>query len=117
MDDTLAFRTSLLHAYPAVSVYASLLDMHVYVFRRAVMDLLVQRREQISSVREELVPYLVKCQTSRELFEREEMEEFVEQSPFRLSDATISGDPKGKLARLKSLRFILYNSRCYSRIN
>lgn len=39
----------------------SLLDAHVYVFRRAVLDLMMTREpKDLESVREDLVPWLVK---------------------------------------------------------
>lgn len=95
MDDTLAVRHSLLEQYPAITMYSALQDMHAYVFQRSVLDVLVRKREAITSVREELVPFLIKCQTSRELFARESMEDIVHTSAFRLSESTMSGDPKG----------------------
>lgn len=39
----------------------TLLDAHVYVFRRAVLDLMMTREpKDLESVREDLVPWLVK---------------------------------------------------------
>lgn len=45
--------------FPKVTLTKNLLDSHVYVFKHSVLDLL-SAYPQIESVREELVPWLVK---------------------------------------------------------
>jgi translation initiation factor eIF-2B subunit gamma len=45
--------------FPKVTLTKGLLDSHVYIFKHSVLDLLAAY-PQIESVREELVPWLVK---------------------------------------------------------
>jgi translation initiation factor eIF-2B subunit gamma len=47
--------------YPRVQLTTRLMDSHVYVLRKTVLDLLEQK-DDISSVREQLVPFLCKLQ-------------------------------------------------------
>lgn len=59
--DTDCLTCSLFHCdrFPKVTLTKNLLDSHVYVFKHSVLDLL-SAYPQIESVREELVPWLVK---------------------------------------------------------
>ncbi|GMK55435.1 hypothetical protein CspeluHIS016_0204910 [Cutaneotrichosporon spelunceum] len=59
----LTLRMALLSAHPTLSLSTRLLDAHVYVFRRTVLDLLATRRDRdLTSVREQFVPWLLKGQ-------------------------------------------------------
>lgn len=61
LEDDLSVRMSLLESHPSLSLSTRLLDAHVYVFRRTVLDLLSTRRgRDLSSVREQFVPWLLK---------------------------------------------------------
>ncbi|EJU04099.1 nucleotide-diphospho-sugar transferase [Dacryopinax primogenitus] len=60
-EDDVALRMNMLWRYPRVKMTNRLTDSHVYVFRRSVFDLL-QQKDEISSVREQLVPFLCKLQ-------------------------------------------------------
>ncbi|KAL7419109.1 Translation initiation factor eIF-2B subunit gamma [Cryptotrichosporon argae] len=61
MEDDLELRMELVRTHPSLSLTTRLLDAHIYVFRRTVLDLLAQRRPRdLDSVREQVVPWLVK---------------------------------------------------------
>jgi translation initiation factor eIF-2B subunit gamma len=61
LEDDLELRMGLLELHPRLKLTTRLLDAHVYVFRRTVLDLLATRRSKdLSSVREQFVPWLVK---------------------------------------------------------
>ena len=56
--------------FPRINIHTTLQDSHLYIFKRWVIDLITQRKA-ISSVREHLVPLLVKCQYQKKLLEIE----------------------------------------------
>ncbi|RIA91378.1 nucleotide-diphospho-sugar transferase [Glomus cerebriforme] len=70
LDQEFSLRMSLLWKFPRVNIHTTLQDSHLYIFKRWVIDLVAQRKA-ISSVREHLVPLLVKCQYQKNLLERE----------------------------------------------
>ncbi|KAG8903347.1 hypothetical protein FRB99_003409 [Tulasnella sp. 403] len=59
--DDLQIRTSLLWKSPNVRFTTRYLDSHVYVLKRTVLDLLTERTD-ISSIKEELIPWLCRTQ-------------------------------------------------------
>ncbi|EIW65474.1 hypothetical protein TREMEDRAFT_72589 [Tremella mesenterica DSM 1558] len=61
LEDDLDLRMSLLLSHPTLSLTTRLLDAHIYVFRHAVLELLASRQTRdLDSVREQVVPWLVK---------------------------------------------------------
>ncbi|KAJ1619471.1 nucleotide-diphospho-sugar transferase [Pavlovales sp. CCMP2436] len=60
-DATLGLRKSLLHAHGNVTVTTALTDVHCYVLARWVFDLL-EARPELSNIRYDLVPYLLRHQ-------------------------------------------------------
>jgi translation initiation factor eIF-2B subunit gamma len=50
----------------------NLQDAHLYIFKHWVVDL-IKEKEKISSIRQDLVPLIVKCQYQRKLVEIEDM--------------------------------------------
>ncbi|KAJ9114244.1 hypothetical protein QFC22_005696 [Naganishia vaughanmartiniae] len=61
LEDDVELRMSLLHRAPTLSLTTNLMDAHVYVFRRAVLDLMMTKDPRdLESVKENLVPWLVK---------------------------------------------------------
>ena len=59
-----------INRFPRVNIHTTLQDSHLYIFKRWVIDLIAQKKA-ISSVREHLVPLLVKCQYQKKLLEIE----------------------------------------------
>ncbi|OXH26893.1 translation initiation factor eIF-2B subunit gamma [Cryptococcus neoformans] len=71
MEEDLELRMSLLNRHPTLSLTTRILDAHVYVFRRTFLDLLATRRaKDLSSMKEQVVPWLVKGGWQRGLGER-----------------------------------------------
>jgi len=74
----LPFRMSLLQKFPVINFYTQLRDAHLYIFKQWIFDMLLQKKN-ISSLRGELVPLLVKCQTaSAEWLEKEGLDKFIQ---------------------------------------
>lgn len=51
----------------------NLQDAHLYIFKHWVLDV-IKEKEKISSIRQDLVPLIIKCQYQRKLVEVEEMD-------------------------------------------
>ncbi|OZJ04250.1 hypothetical protein BZG36_02484 [Bifiguratus adelaidae] len=87
-DDDLQIRTKLLWQFPNISMHTDLRDAHVYIFQRWVLNLLVAK-PRISSIRQDLVPFLVKCQYQSKLVDREEVISYQEaHAQSELNDAS-----------------------------
>ncbi|KAI8139474.1 nucleotide-diphospho-sugar transferase [Fennellomyces sp. T-0311] len=71
-DEDFSMRMSLLNKFPRVRVHTDLGDAHLYIFKRWVIDM-VADKENISSISEDLVPMLVKCQYQKKMVEREKV--------------------------------------------
>ncbi|KAI9208807.1 nucleotide-diphospho-sugar transferase [Polychytrium aggregatum] len=70
IEDELPIQISAAKKFPVVNVTTQLRNAHIYIFNRWVMDLIVQKKH-ISSLREELLPLLVKAQYSKRVLENE----------------------------------------------
>ncbi|KAI9594461.1 nucleotide-diphospho-sugar transferase, partial [Syncephalis fuscata] len=68
-------RATMMWKYPRVRLYANLLDAHVYIFKRWVLDYLADQ-PRITSLREDLLPALVKMQWKRGRAERDGVLEY-----------------------------------------
>jgi len=74
----LPFRMNLLQKFPVMDLYTNLRDAHLYIFKQWIFDLLLQKKN-ISSIRGELVPLLVRCQSaSAEWLEKEGLDKFIQ---------------------------------------
>ncbi|WVQ84286.1 hypothetical protein IAT38_006438 [Cryptococcus sp. DSM 104549] len=61
LDEELEVRMALINSHPTLALTTRLLDAHVYVFRRTFLDLLSTRRSKdLDSMREQVVPWLIK---------------------------------------------------------
>ncbi|KAL1931833.1 hypothetical protein VTP01DRAFT_8889 [Rhizomucor pusillus] len=74
-DEDFSMRMSLLKKFPRVRVCTDLQDAHLYIFNRWVLDL-VADKEKISSISEDLIPMLVKCQYQKKMVEQENVSEY-----------------------------------------
>ncbi|XP_053394103.1 translation initiation factor eIF-2B subunit gamma-like [Mercenaria mercenaria] len=63
-DDKIKFRKSLFKKHPNVNIRSNLTDCHLYLIKKWVINYLADNK-QISSVKGELIPHLVKKQFSR----------------------------------------------------
>ncbi|XP_062849980.1 translation initiation factor eIF-2B subunit gamma isoform X2 [Trichomycterus rosablanca] len=64
MDEGLEVKKSIMRKHPRMHIKTGLLDAHLYCLKRSVIDFLVDNK-CISSLRGELVPYLVRKQFSK----------------------------------------------------
>lgn len=64
LEDGLAVRKSIMRKHPRMHIKTGLVDAHLYCLKKSVVDFLVENKA-ISSIRGELVPYLVKKQFSK----------------------------------------------------
>ncbi|XP_004363534.2 eukaryotic translation initiation factor 2B [Capsaspora owczarzaki ATCC 30864] len=66
VDEDFKIRKAVLMRYPRMDVTTKLLDGHFYIFRRWILDFLMEERHQhISAIKGELIPFLVRKQFSR----------------------------------------------------
>ena len=61
VDESLEVRSSLLRKHPNVTLHANMLNAHLYIFKRWVIDLVAEQKG-ISSLQGELIPFLVNSQ-------------------------------------------------------
>ncbi|KAL6490222.1 hypothetical protein MHYP_G00005670 [Metynnis hypsauchen] len=66
LEDGLVIRKSIMRKHPKMHIKTGLLDAHLYCLKRSVVDFLVDNKS-ISSLRGELVPYLVRKQFTKAL--------------------------------------------------
>ena len=63
VDEKLSLTRSLLLKFPSLEVHTDLRDTHVYLMKRAVLDILNEPEcKKISSIKEELIPLLLRRQ-------------------------------------------------------
>lgn len=64
LEDGLTIRKSIMTKHPRMHINTGLVDAHLYCLKKAVVDFLTENKS-ISSIRGELVPYLVRKQFSK----------------------------------------------------
>ncbi|KAG7456960.1 hypothetical protein MATL_G00241450 [Megalops atlanticus] len=64
LDEDLVIRKSIMRKHPRMRIRTGLLDAHLYCLKKCVVDFLADNKS-ISSIRGELVPYLVRKQFSK----------------------------------------------------
>lgn len=64
LEDGLSIRKSIMRKHPRMHIKTGLVDAHLYCLKKAVVDFLTENKS-ISSIRGELVPYLVRKQFSK----------------------------------------------------
>uniref|UniRef100_A0A672N725 Translation initiation factor eIF2B subunit gamma n=1 Tax=Sinocyclocheilus grahami TaxID=75366 RepID=A0A672N725_SINGR len=64
LEEGLVFRKSIMRKHPRMLIKTGLLDAHLYCLKRSVVDFLVHNKS-VTSIRGELVPYLVRKQFSK----------------------------------------------------
>ncbi|XP_024130165.1 translation initiation factor eIF-2B subunit gamma [Oryzias melastigma] len=64
LEDGLSIRKSVIRKHPRMHIKTGLVDAHLYCLKKAVVDFLSENKS-ISSIRGELVPYLVRKQFSK----------------------------------------------------
>lgn len=72
-SDEFSLRLSLLSQHPVLNITRLLLDGHLYVFKRWVIDLIsvVSQKRNMASIKEHVLPLLVKSQQQKVLADRE----------------------------------------------
>ncbi|XP_064415510.1 translation initiation factor eIF-2B subunit gamma [Latimeria chalumnae] len=63
LENELVVKKSIMKKYPRMHIKTGLVDAHLYCLKKSVIDFLVENRS-ISSIRGELIPYLVRKQFS-----------------------------------------------------
>ncbi|KAI7907889.1 nucleotide-diphospho-sugar transferase [Cokeromyces recurvatus] len=74
-DEDFSMRLSLLNKFPKVRIHTNLQDAHLYIFKKWVLDIVVDK-EYITSISKDLIPMLVKCQYQKKLVEREQITKY-----------------------------------------
>lgn len=63
LDEELVIKGSILQKYPRIHFHTGLVDAHLYCLKKYVVDFLMENKS-ITSIRSELIPYLVRKQFS-----------------------------------------------------
>ncbi|XP_045148066.1 translation initiation factor eIF-2B subunit gamma isoform X2 [Echinops telfairi] len=63
LDEELVIKGSILQKYPRIRFHTGLVDAHLYCLKKYVVDFLMENKS-ITSIRSELIPYLVRKQFS-----------------------------------------------------
>ncbi|KAK6310656.1 hypothetical protein J4Q44_G00187110 [Coregonus suidteri] len=66
LDEGLVIRKSIMRKHPRMHIKTGLVDAHLYCLKKSVVDFLADNKS-ISSIRGELVPYLVRKQFSKSM--------------------------------------------------
>jgi len=74
LDDTLTLRKTVLREHPNIRIHTKLLDAHFYIFDKWVCDF-ISHDDRFTSVRGEVLPYLVNQQFSKKTLRPFKMEE------------------------------------------
>lgn len=61
-DKDLRIRRSILRACGQMEIYTDLVDAHLYAFKRAIVQEVLDQRPGIHSIKQELVPYILRSQ-------------------------------------------------------
>eukprot|EP01135_Chromosphaera_perkinsii_P004177 Nk52_evm84s270 gene=Nk52_evmTU84s270 len=61
LEDNIKIRRAVLSRFPTLTLHNDFLDSHIYVFRRSILNFLAEKKS-ISSIKGELIPYLVRKQ-------------------------------------------------------
>ncbi|XP_054616700.1 translation initiation factor eIF-2B subunit gamma [Dunckerocampus dactyliophorus] len=108
LEDGLSIRKSILKKHPRMLIKTGLVDAHLYCMKKAVVDFLTDNKS-ISSVRGELVPYLVRKQFSKTRSNPKSKDDTEEQSKKKSDDSINSellissrDDPLLQLAQERS---------------
>ncbi|XP_053740261.1 translation initiation factor eIF-2B subunit gamma isoform X1 [Synchiropus splendidus] len=109
LDEGLMIRKSTMRKHPRMHIKTGLVDAHLYCLKKTVVDFL-SNNKFISSIRGELVPYLVRKQFSKAMNSQKSKEESDDQS------ATIKAPSEelGILSRDDPLRQLAQERSCWN---
>ncbi|XP_061588240.1 translation initiation factor eIF-2B subunit gamma [Cololabis saira] len=79
LEDGLSVRKSIMRKHPRLHMKTGLVDAHLYCLKKAVVDFLTENKS-ISSIRGELVPYLVRKQFSKTINSQKTKEDSEDQT-------------------------------------
>ncbi|XP_053294627.1 translation initiation factor eIF-2B subunit gamma [Pleuronectes platessa] len=86
LEDGLSIRKSIMRKHPRMHIKTGLVDAHLYCLKKAVVDFLTENKS-ISSIRGELLPYLVRKQFSKTTNSHKIKEDAEDQSQ-KMSDSS-----------------------------
>ncbi|OLL23921.1 putative translation initiation factor eIF-2B subunit gamma [Neolecta irregularis DAH-3] len=99
LDDEITLRMSLLWKFPRVTISTTLQDSYIYIMKHWVVDYIL-KNEKISSIKEDLLPQLVKMQYQSILLRKEGIEQLMTKDKndfFELNDVKTLQKPKVKV--------------------
>ncbi|XP_077981499.1 translation initiation factor eIF2B subunit gamma-like [Glandiceps talaboti] len=71
VEDSISVKVSLLKQYPRINIKTKLLDAHLYIMKKWIVDFLAEHKS-ISTIKGELLPYLVKKQFQKPKTKKDE---------------------------------------------
>jgi len=67
LEDQLSLRKTILKRYLNITMHTDLIDAHFYIFSKWVLNVLEAYQHKITSIKGELIPFLVKLQKRKKL--------------------------------------------------
>uniref|UniRef100_A0A672IY22 Translation initiation factor eIF2B subunit gamma n=1 Tax=Salarias fasciatus TaxID=181472 RepID=A0A672IY22_SALFA len=103
LEDGLTVRKSIMRKHPRMHIKTGLVDAHLYCLKKAVVDFLTENKF-ISSIRGELVPYLVRKQFSKTSNSQKMKDDVEDQTQMKNDEILISSrdEPLLQLAQERS---------------
>lgn len=112
----LQLRLSLLNQFPNISISTLIQDAHIYVFKRWVLDFVVAH-PKITSIKEDLVPLLVKLQYRKGLAQKYDLATYATTRAFQQMALEASSTQTKTSESLVTVRAFTYASGYCTRAN
>ena len=77
VDEKIELKAGLLKKFPVIDLHTNYKDVHLYLFKRWVIDFIFEKKK-ISSIKNDLVPLLLKCQYNKRICEREGIDKCIQ---------------------------------------
>eukprot|EP00029_Vermamoeba_vermiformis_P001106 TRINITY_DN11275_c0_g1_i1.p1 TRINITY_DN11275_c0_g1~~TRINITY_DN11275_c0_g1_i1.p1 ORF type:complete len:445 (+),score=96.72 TRINITY_DN11275_c0_g1_i1:25-1359(+) len=61
-EDSIKVSKALLRKFPNMTLFNNFVDPHFYIFSNWALDVLEKQKDNMSSIRSDLIPYLIRCQ-------------------------------------------------------
>ncbi|KAM3865576.1 translation initiation factor eIF2B subunit gamma [Diretmus argenteus] len=87
LEDGLSIRKSIMRKHPRMNIKTGLVDAHLYCLKKSVVDFLADNKS-ISSIRGELLPYLVRKQFSKTVNGQKTKDDVEDQNQKKKDDNT-----------------------------
>jgi len=113
LEDQVQIRKSILKKYSNITMHSDLMDAHFYIFSKWILNVLQVYSQRISSIKGELIPFLVKLQRRKKLKKGGVPEELLH--PTTLAHE-FSSSKSGNHDNMGAFAFVMQDGLC-TRVN